>query len=398
MKDIGILTHSFLDAYNGNIHKVYGGGLERYLYDLADCVAGMGCKPTIHQLSFCGAFHTEVDGIEVIGYDCPRPEDTVSVFNRMTSQAKGRLIYASFIWQPIDYKEGSLGICHGINWDHHAASIEHKQETARTVQRALQRLSRIVTVDSHFLSFCRSACSYADPDQIVLLPNAVDTDYFSPMQFWHKPTSDAVHILYPRRISIERGIVPMMLVADRLLEAFPQVQMHFAGEVIDNSLITKVFRLWLRDHPNRDRIAHLAYSFEEMAEAYRQADIAVIPTIFSEGTSYSCLEAQSCGLPVVAGNVGGLNDLIIDGFNGRLVTPTEEQLFQAIAELVEQRDTRHYLGANARATARAFDLHIWKRRWRSLLSEYVGTESGQTDPPEVRRKQRGTVTPAASDQ
>lgn len=369
MNEIGILTHSFVDAYNGRVEKIYGGGLERYLYDLSETIKDLGMQPTIHQLSYCGSFQTEIEGIKVIGYDCQN-NDIVSAFNLMSSQADGFLIYASFIWQPVEYRAGSIGICHGINWDNHLLPVEHKADVAKNVQRALTCLDCVVSVDSHFLTFCRAVCSYSNPDKIVLLPNSVDTSYFTPRQNGYEER-DSLRILYPRRISIERGIVPMMLVSDRMLEEYDHVMLEFAGEVIGDNLITHAFQLWMRDHPHRNRLRHQAYSFQQMPQAYQQADIAVIPTIFSEGTSYSCLEALSCGVPVVSGNVGGLNDLIIDGFNGLLVTPTEEKLFEAIKKLIEDRKLRRYLGANARLSAMAFDKQVWKRKWTEILKEHI---------------------------
>ncbi|WP_282938431.1 glycosyltransferase family 4 protein [Paenibacillus sp. RC67] len=368
-REIGILTHSFADAYNGKTDKIYGGGLERYLYDLSFLIRELGCQPVVHQLSGIGSFHQEVEGIRIIGYDSSK-EGLVDVFNRMGSKAEGKLIYASFIWQPIIYKPGSLGICHGINWDSPMFPPEHKAGIAQYIQNALRHLNRIITVDSHFLTYCRAVCSFTDPEQIVLLPNAVDTKEYVPAGHI-KENPDSLHILYPRRISIERGIVPMMLAADRLLEAYPHVTIEFAGEVIDGNLMTMAFLLWLDSHPHKGRIRHQAYTFHQMAEAYRQADIAVIPTIFSEGTSYSCLEALSCGLPVVSGNVGGLNDLIIDGFNGMLVTPTEERIFTAVSVLIENKGLRERLGTNARATALAFDKSIWRAKWSEILSEFI---------------------------
>ncbi|EIJ78039.1 glycosyl transferase group 1 [Bacillus methanolicus PB1] len=368
-REIGILTHSFADAYNGQTDKIYGGGLERYLYDLSKTIREMGWKPVIHQLSQSGPFRREIEDIEVIGYDC-RDQDLVTVFNRMSSEAEGNLIYASFIWHPIQYKTASIGICHGINWDNPSLPTENKADVARNIQGALRQLKRIVSVDSHFLTFCRSVCTFSDPEQIVLLPNAVDTQEFIPQERIQKD-SNRVHILYPRRISIERGIIPMMLATDRLLAAYPQVTIEFVGELIEDSLLTKTFRLWLDAHPYRDRIHYQAYTFGQMVQAYQRADIAVIPTIFSEGTSYSCLEALSCGVPIVSSNVGGLNDLIIDGYNGLLVTPTEDRLFEAIRTLIENLEIRRQIGANARATAKAFDKRIWKAKWTRILSEYV---------------------------
>lgn len=369
MNEIGILTHSFVDAYNGRTDNIFGGGLERYLFDLSVVIRELGMEPVIHQLSYCGSFRTELEGIRVIGYDCS-DNDIVGTFNRMSASASGLLIYASFIWQEVDYKAGSIGICHGINWDNHMLQPGHKAEAARNVQRALDRLDRIISVDSHFLTFCRAVCSFQDPEKVVLLPNSVDTGHFIPRE-QEAGEDTPLRILYPRRISIERGIVPMMLVADRILEQYDQAVIEFAGELIEQSLISRAFELWLKEHPHRSRIEHRAYSFQQMIEAYRNADIAVIPTIFSEGTSYSCLETMSCGIPVVSGNVGGLNDLIIDGFNGLLVAPTEDRLFEAIQRLIESRKLRRYLGANARLSAMAFDRQIWMRKWKEILADYV---------------------------
>ncbi|GIP25929.1 glycosyl transferase family 1 [Paenibacillus sp. J23TS9] len=375
MNEVGILTHSFVDAYNGNINRIYGGGLERYLHEICGIIAALGRKPVIHQLSYCGDFEKEIGPVRVHGYHCSQ-EDSIEVFNRMTVEAKGPLIYSSFIWEAVEYQSGSLGICHGINWDYHAASAEHKAAVGRNIQHALGYLKKIVSVDSHFLTFCRAVCQYPDPDQIMLLPNAVDTVWFTPGAKWRglEEHEDQIRIVFPRRISLERGIIPMMLVADRLLRNYPQVHFEFAGEVVESNLITKAFRQWMDSSPYQERITHRSYTFQEMNEAYQKADIAVIPTIFSEGTSYSCLEAMSCGLPVVAGNVGGLNDLIIDGYNGFCVSPTEEELYQSIAALVENSELRHYVGANARAVARAFDIRIWREKWKEILGSYLGLE------------------------
>jgi glycosyltransferase involved in cell wall biosynthesis len=180
-----------------------------------------------------------------------------------------------------------------------------------------------------------------------------------------------LRILYPRRISMERGIIPMMLAADRLLGAFPDLEVEFAGELVEGSTVGRSFRYWHRTHPHADRIKHRTYDFRDIREAYHQADIAVIPTVFSEGTSYACLEAMSCGLPVVASNVGGLNDLIQDGFNGLLVPPGEEALTAALVRLVQDRAERERLGIYARETALSYDISHWRSRWSTVLESFL---------------------------
>ncbi|WP_017691728.1 glycosyltransferase family 4 protein [Paenibacillus sp. PAMC 26794] len=426
---VSILTHSFTDGYNREFGRVFGGGLERYILDLCSVIRGLGHIPEVHQLSYFEAFQTRTEQIDVFGYSYDM-DNVPQAFDRMAAAARGPVIYANCLWQPITYKPGSLGICHGINWDRPGLPLETKQQVAEHIQLALDGLVRIVSVDSHFQTFCRAACTYTDPRQVVLIPNAVDTSYFTPApptrtfeqeqeDEWlvagkndlasheenagavisgvqavevdaesqvngsiqgqvEKKAADArvssprpIRIIYPRRISMERGIIPMMLAADKLLGAFPDLEIEFAGELVEGSTVGRAFRYWHRTHPHAERIIQRTYDFRDIREAYHQADIAVIPTVFSEGTSYACLEAMSCGLPVIASNVGGLNDLIQDGFNGLLVPPGEQELTAALVRLVQDRAERERLGIYARETALSYDLARWRGRWSTVLESFL---------------------------
>ena len=100
---------------------------------------------------------------------------------------------------------------------------------------------------------------------------------------------------------------------------------------------------------------------------YRQADICCIPTIGSEGTSLSCLEALASGCAVVATTVGGLPELIQSGVNGLLVDPQPEKLAAAINRLIEEPALRSRLQEGATRTAASFSLEIWRERWTELL-------------------------------
>lgn len=77
-----------------------------------------------------------------------------------------------------------------------------------------------------------------------------------------------------------------------------------------------------------------------MPEVYRRADIVLVPTCYSEGTSLSCLEAMASGCAVIATNVGGLPELIINRFNGLLIAPEAEALAEALTQLIEQPELR----------------------------------------------------------
>jgi glycosyltransferase involved in cell wall biosynthesis len=78
----------------------------------------------------------------------------------------------------------------------------------------------------------------------------------------------------------------------------------------------------------------------------------------SEGAPLSVLEAMAAGLPVVASDVGGVAELVVDGETGLLVPPGDpDRLAAALARVLDDRALRERLGAAGRARARErFDL------------------------------------------
>jgi len=61
------------------------------------------------------------------------------------------------------------------------------------------------------------------------------------------------------------------------------------------------------------------------------------------------IEAMSYSKPVIASNVGGITDVVIDGYNGILVKDNDpEALAIAIKKLVQNKDLSKKLGENAK--------------------------------------------------
>jgi phosphatidyl-myo-inositol dimannoside synthase len=78
-----------------------------------------------------------------------------------------------------------------------------------------------------------------------------------------------------------------------------------------------------------------------------------------EGFGIAYLEANAHGLPVVAGNVGGALDAVVDGETGVLVDPTDPlAVGVAIANLLQDARRAHALGRAGAARAREF---AWPR-------------------------------------
>jgi glycosyltransferase involved in cell wall biosynthesis len=64
------------------------------------------------------------------------------------------------------------------------------------------------------------------------------------------------------------------------------------------------------------------------------------------------LEASACGVPIVATNVGGTSEIIVDGETGILIPPGDPTaLANAAIELLTNRNRSRQLGENARRRA-----------------------------------------------
>jgi len=72
-------------------------------------------------------------------------------------------------------------------------------------------------------------------------------------------------------------------------------------------------------------------------------------TSLHEGIPMVLLEAMALGKPIIASSVGGIPDVIKDGYSGLLVTPEDPFAFAAsVCKLLDDEHLRKYLGDNAR--------------------------------------------------
>lgn len=66
-------------------------------------------------------------------------------------------------------------------------------------------------------------------------------------------------------------------------------------------------------------------------------DLLCLPSR-SEGFNISALEANACGVPVVATNVGGFHEFIVNGFNGYLCEPESPSVLADIIEKTAKKE------------------------------------------------------------
>ena len=109
---------------------------------------------------------------------------------------------------------------------------------------------------------------------------------------------------------------------------------------------------------------------------HSEIDISIVPTIGSEGTSLSLLEAMASKTAVVCTNVGGMSNIIIDNFNGFIINPNVEELFLKVSKLIEDKELRDRLSNNAYLTvSEGFSFELWKQKWIEVILKVIDYEN-----------------------
>lgn len=105
-----------------------------------------------------------------------------------------------------------------------------------------------------------------------------------------------------------------------------------------------------------------------LVAAYRCADVVAVPS-YSESFGLVALEAQACGTPVVAAEVGGLPVAVADGVSGQLVgTHHPTDWADALSVIALRPRRREELAAGAAQHARRFS---WECTTAALLGVYA---------------------------
>lgn len=112
---------------------------------------------------------------------------------------------------------------------------------------------------------------------------------------------------------------------------------------------------------------------EEIICYYSAADLSVLPSLM-EATSISGLEAMATSLPLVGTRVGGIPDLIEDGYNGYLCNPSDPSDLANALERLIGADYRQ-MGRNSRTKVEEhFSWNVIAKKTLDVYSSLLSQE------------------------
>jgi glycosyltransferase involved in cell wall biosynthesis len=235
-------------------------------------------------------------------------------------------------------------------------------------EETAKRATIIVTISNYSLEKIQKYYG-VEHSKVRIVPNGVDIEKFKPMD-----TKAARHkfgldndpcVLFVGSLIPRKG-VPFLIEA--------------AKKVVKDQADTKF--LIVGDGPQRNQLSdslktvNLSRNFkflgnlkeDELTAVYNCADVFVLPSI-QEGQGIVLLEAQASGKPVVAFDVGGVNEAVRNQETGLLVeVGNEDALADALLKLLTDKELSEKMGSNGRRFV--IENYTWDICAQKMLTVY----------------------------
>jgi glycosyltransferase involved in cell wall biosynthesis len=259
--------------------------------------------------------------------------------------------------QTIDRELFDVVHCHSSH-DHYVAAAACRAGTPRVV-RTIHNLkhargdllSRMLFQRTDAFAFANRAIADKFGRGGPVLPPVVDPIRFSP---WEEPS------VRRRALGVPDGAFVVGTVG-KLAEGRGHREAIEAAAAIPSAILLHVGKGELRPElealaaalGTADRNVWVGYADEDLPELYQAMDVFLFPASGSEQGQRALLEAMASGVPVVAVDVPGVEDLVTDGRDG-LVVSAAAGLVPALERLRSDAVLRREIGGRGRARALEF--------------------------------------------
>jgi glycosyltransferase involved in cell wall biosynthesis len=225
----------------------------------------------------------------------------------------------------------------------------------------VRRVQSVLCVDTNFINWlrCQGPEGYRLSGRCKYVPNYADLNL---LPITTRGEGQPLSIIASRRFEEKRGTA---LLLDSLAVLWRN-NVPFRAHISTVGGLAYLKRR--RDELGISNVVSISEdSMDAVLARYGDYHVAAVPTLWSEGTSFACVEALAAGLPVVCTAVGGLGNLVVPNFNGFVVQPAAETFAGALQALTDTTiwQTMH---TNALSMRESLGLERWKRDVASWLA------------------------------
>ncbi|WP_333848971.1 glycosyltransferase family 4 protein [Leclercia sp.] len=247
----------------------------------------------------------------------------------------------------IDVLLEGLGYC----YTKHATPDSFKKKVLRTVQTTLYRI---------VLPRCRQVMFLNPDDHKELLINnnitvkstqvvggiGVNLNEYN----YYSPKIEPVHFTMVSRLLIEKGVREFVHAAEKVKKVYPNVKFSIAGTFDDNpgGITSAEFESWVKSGD-----VEFLGQISDIKSHLENCSVFVLPS-YREGVPRSTQEAMAVGRPIITTDVPGCRETVIDGKNGFLIPPwNEDALADKMMTFIQQPELIVTMGKASREIAQA---------------------------------------------
>ena len=283
----------------------------------------------------------------------------------------GELLASSWLVQLLSFVPGlrTIVYVHGEE----ITTEDPYDRTASRRRRALRAADGIVVVSEFTRRVVANFLGGVDHEKVALIENGVDTQHFcvAPKSDWLIESyglRDRFVFISVCRLLPKKGIDHALHAFARLAEIYPDCRYLIVGSgSYGKELHNLAINLGISD------LVRFAGEVpdSELVDHYRLGDVFImpnreLPNRDTEGFGLVFLEANSCGLPVIAGQDGGSKDAVTHGRNGLVVDGHSiVEIFHAMVLMREDKALRDSLRQGGLAAAARAD---WKWKAEAFLA------------------------------
>jgi len=191
----------------------------------------------------------------------------------------------------------------------------------------LRKTANIIAISKNTYNELVS-CNF-DKEKIIKIPNGVDISTFYPLNCGKKDLGfdniladdNRFIALFTGSIAHRKGVLDLLRIWKNFIQEEPNSMLILAGSYADKSYVDQVEE-YIRLNKIEKSVT-MKEHYDQVWELYQASDIYLFCS-FKEGLPNSILEAMATGLPIIARDIPGCNDLIVNEVNGYLIKDQDD--------------------------------------------------------------------------
>ena len=211
-----------------------------------------------------------------------------------------------------------------------------------------------------------------DKNSTLIVSSGVDTKYFKNIKNSRSviplTSNQKINVVFIARLTVSKGIIFYCKLAKRIRKQFPNIIFNVIGDIPENSK-DKINQQTLESYS--DDINYLGI-VNNVKNTLARSDLMVFPSFFTEGVPRVLIEAASMGLPIVAFNNPGSDEVVLHGFNGYLVPIGNlNMLEKMVLKILNDKSRYKLFSKNSRSLAKnKFDISGVAKQYEKVYEKY----------------------------